>query len=110
VTIGSISIIGIDYTIHFIARYSIEMKKNGQDKAEAFRMTLATAGKAILFNALSVGLGFAVLCFSSIITLRSMGFLLSITMLVSCVTSLTLLPAILLSGNILGKKELKEIK
>ncbi len=101
VTIGSISIIGIDYTLHFIARYSIEMKKNGKNKTEAIRMTFATAGKAIIFNALSVGLGFAVLCFSSIIALRNLGFLLAMTMVVSCVTSLILLPALMALGNVL---------
>jgi predicted RND superfamily exporter protein len=105
VTVGSISIIGIDYTLHFIARYSIEMKKNGADKIKAFQITFATAGKAILFNALSVGLGFAVLCFSSITAIRNLGLLLAVTMLVSCLTSLTLLPAVMSWGNILKREK-----
>ncbi len=95
VSIGSISIIGIDYTLHFIARYSIETDKNPGDRLTALKITFATAGKAIIFNALSVGLGFAVLSFSSITALRNLGFLLAMTMFTSCTASLVLLPAVL---------------
>ncbi len=113
VTIGSISIIGIDYTLHFIARYSIEMKKNSGDPAAAIRLTYSTAGKAIIFNALSVGLGFAVLIFSSIIALRNLGFLLFAAMLTSSIASLVLLPAVIGSGKVMkngGKENMGEIK
>ncbi len=103
VTVGSISIIGIDYTLHYIARYSIEIKKAENDKHRATLLTFATAGKAIIFNALSVGLGFAALCFSNIIAIRNLGFLLAVTMLVSCVTSLVLLPAAMSIGKATAK-------
>jgi predicted RND superfamily exporter protein len=104
VTVGSISIIGIDYTLHYIARYSIEIGKSGNDKLKATLLTFATAGKAIIFNALSVGLGFAALCFSNIVAVRNLGFLLAITMIVSCITSLVLLPAAMSIGKAVSKR------
>jgi predicted RND superfamily exporter protein len=100
VTIGT----GIDYTIHFITRYSRELKNNGGDMQAAYAVTLATTGKAIVFNALSVGLGFAVLLGSNVIPMRTAGLLLAITMLTSSVSAMTFLPAVLAATRIVQKK------
>ncbi|MGC8764311.1 MAG: efflux RND transporter permease subunit [Brevinematia bacterium] len=96
ITIASIAVgAGIDYTIHFLSRFTHEIK-NGKDSEGAFYKTFVTTGKGILFNSLSVGFGFAVLNFSSIMPLRSFGILMFLTMLVSAFASLTLLPAFII--------------
>jgi predicted RND superfamily exporter protein len=103
--IASVSIgTGIDYTIHFITRYSREMKQNGGDMQAAYAATLATTGKAIVFNALSVGLGFAVLLGSNVVPMRTAGLLLAVTMFTSSVSAMTLLPAVLAATKIVQKK------
>jgi predicted RND superfamily exporter protein len=92
ITVASIAIgTGIDYTIHFISRYTYEIK-NGLDFNEAFYKTVSTTGKGIFFNAFSVGLGFATLLLSTIVPLRNFGLLLFVSMIVSSVSALFVLP------------------
>lgn len=96
VTVASIAVgAGIDYTIHFISRYVYELK-NGAKYEEGFYNTFSTTGSGILYNALAVGLGFATLLFSSIVPLRNFGLLMFVTMIVSSLSALTLLPIVLI--------------
>jgi hypothetical protein len=95
---------GIDYSIHFISRFSKEMERRAGDVRAAYAATLSTTGRAIVFNALSVGAGFAVLCLSNVIPFRIAGILLSVTMLTSSLGAMTLLPAVLVVTGALKKK------
>ena len=92
--------IGIDYTIHYMAAFHHEYLLTG-GKGSFLRRTFLTSGKAILFNAASVGAGFAVLCLSQFTMLAELGFLIALTMGTSALASLTLLPILL---NILNPK------
>lgn len=97
VTIASIAVgTGIDYAIHFISRYVYEIK-SGLSYEDAFYKTFSTTGKGILSNAFAVGLGFATLLLSSIVPLRNFGLLMFITMIVSSLSALTLLPVVIIS-------------
>ena len=60
----------------------------------------------ILFNAVSVGAGFAVLIFSKFNMLSELGFLISAIMISSSLGSLTILPTIL---NLLKPKFIKKV-
>ena len=93
--VASIAIgIGIDYTIHFLSAYHRERAKS--DNLEAVEINvLSTTGKAIIFNALSVGAGFAVLSFSTFNPLMYMGILIALTMITSSITAMTILPVLL---------------
>jgi len=105
VTIASIAIgTGIDYSIHFTNRFSLELERNGGDEKQAIAGTLSTTGIGILANAVSVGLGFVVLMFASLGPLRTFGMLLAISMLVSSIASLTLLPAVFHVTGVFRKK------
>jgi predicted RND superfamily exporter protein len=85
---------GIDYAIHLLTFYKNNMKiYNDVDKA--IEMTFLTSGKAIIYNALSVGLGFGVLLFSSLIILGTFGILITLTMLTSAFGALTIIPILL---------------
>lgn len=93
--VSSIAIgIGIDYTIHFIENYHLE-RLRFEDLDTVTIETLKVSGKAILVNALSVGLGFLVLTLSNFVVLRHIGLLVAIIMLTSSVPAMTLLPLIL---------------
>ncbi len=93
--VASVAIgVGIDYTIHFMNAYYHE-RKNSDDLNVVTTKALLGCGKAIVFNALSVGLGFLVLVFSSFMPLIYFGALLAFTMITSSLSSMTLLPVML---------------
>jgi len=83
--------IGIDYTIHYLSTYSASLKALGS-AVDARRKTLATVGPAILYNAVSVGAGFAVLLLSQFKPLNYFGLLIALTMFTSSVGALTIVP------------------
>ncbi len=96
VLIASVAIgIGIDYNIHYISHYTYE-RKEGKDVREAVRNTNSTTGKAIIYNAVSVGAGFLVLIFASLASVGILGVMIAVTMGVSSLLSLTLIPTILI--------------
>lgn len=86
--------IGIDYTIHYLAAYhhAYRMRKDNQ---HFLIHTFYGSGKAILFNAVSVGAGFAVLMLSKFNMLSQLGLLIALVMATSSFASLTVLPTIL---------------
>jgi len=96
VLIGSVAVgIGIDYTIHFIIRFKVELAR-GKTELEALDKTLETTGKAIIINALSVMMGFLVLVLGNIVPMQRFGYLIALTMIISATASITILPALLL--------------
>ena len=86
--------IGIDYTIHYLAAYHREYTKR-QEERDFLIHTFYGSGKAILFNAVSVGAGFAVLILSKFNMLSELGLLIALVMGTSSFASLTVLPTIL---------------
>ena len=97
--VASIAVgIGIDYTIHYMAAYHHEYLLT-KGKGAFLRRTFLTSGKAILFNAVSVGAGFGVLAFSQFNILAELGLLIALTMATSALVSLTLLPVLLITVN-----------
>lgn len=82
--------IGIDYAIHVISRIKKEIKKGNYK--DAFENLLMTTGRAVLINALSVGFGFLVLLFADLLIIKRFGFLTFITMVISSLSSLILIP------------------
>ncbi|MGB9720519.1 MAG: efflux RND transporter permease subunit [bacterium] len=107
VLVGSICIgIGIDYSIHFLSRYSCERKENSPENA--IRNTIKHTGSAIMVNVFTVMLGFLVLIFSNLVPIIRFGILLGITMLSSGFGATTLVPAIILmKEKIINKRRQK---
>lgn len=93
--LGSIAIgTGIDYTIHFMSSF----KYNARAAASWHNITrqvLQTSGKAIIYNALSVASGFAVLMASSFNPIIYLGILIALTMMISSAAAMTIMPAII---------------
>jgi predicted RND superfamily exporter protein len=83
--------IGIDYTIHFMEFFKTEYRAGG----DYLRRTFTGSGKAILINALSVGLGFGALAFSQFRMMAQFGGLIALSMIVTALVSLTLMPALI---------------
>lgn len=92
VMIGSIAVgIGIDYTVHFFNRYK-EERGRGLERDEGIRITMNTVGRAIIYNAVAVALGFLVLLLSGFNILANFGLLVALTMLFSSLGALAVLP------------------
>lgn len=86
--------VGADYAIYLIYRLREEIRKHGACD-EALRVTLATAGKAVIYVALAVGLGYSILMFTGFGMHTRLGFLVAVAMAVSCLSAIALLPAVL---------------
>jgi hydrophobe/amphiphile efflux-3 (HAE3) family protein len=86
--------VGADYAIYLIYRLREEIQKHGVCD-DALRVTLATAGKAVIYVALAVGLGYSILMFTGFGMHTRLGFLVAVAMVVSCLSAITLLPAVL---------------
>lgn len=94
--LASIAIgIGVDYTVHFLSKYRRE-RREGVEPQDAVSETIRTTGRAIIYNAVAVAAGFAVLLFSSFGPIATLGALVAVTMGISAIAALTLLPAALL--------------
>ncbi|HPS28866.1 MAG TPA: MMPL family transporter [bacterium] len=85
--------VGVDYTIHFLWRYKIEMQKH-DDPATAVEHTLFTTGRGIIYNAVSVMVGFVVLLLSSFLPIRFFGALIILSIGTCLIGSIILLPSI----------------
>jgi predicted RND superfamily exporter protein len=85
--------IGADYAIYLLFRIREELGHGG-DLALALRRALMTSGKAILFVSSAIACGYATLCFSGFAFHRHLGALVALAMMVSSLSALVLLPAI----------------
>ena len=96
VMLSSIMIgVGIDYTIHFLYRCRLETR-SGKTLEEAVPTTIQTAGKGILYNGLSVVIGFSVLLVSGFLPIYFFGFLIVFSIVACLLGALTVMPAILI--------------
>jgi predicted RND superfamily exporter protein len=93
--ISSISIgVGIDYTIHFMDSFKREYREYS-GKGNFLKGAYYVSGSAIIVDALSVGLGFAVLRFSKFNMLAEFGFLVATAMMISALSGLVVIPVLL---------------
>jgi len=102
--LASIAIgIGVDYTVHFLSKYRRELRAGNTSHA-AVGETIQTTGRAISYNVVAVAAGFAVLLFSSFGPIATLGALVALSMGVSGLAALTLLPAALIATEVKQKK------
>ncbi|OIO61696.1 MAG: hypothetical protein AUJ47_09090 [Candidatus Marinimicrobia bacterium CG1_02_48_14] len=87
--------VGIDYTIHFLYRFRVEIQGGASD-LDAMHTTLKTTGQGILFNAMAVMVGFAVNMLSNFLPIYFFGWLIVVSILVCTVGAMTLLPVLIM--------------
>jgi predicted RND superfamily exporter protein len=85
--------IGADYASDSLYRLREEFRRTG-DIDRALRTALDTTGRAVLFVALAMSAGFGVYLISDFYAFRILGLFVPLTMMISCLTALTLLPAL----------------
>ncbi len=87
--------VGVDYSIHFLWRYREERQQN-RPAREAVINTITTTGRGIIFNALSVIVGFVVLIISSFTPIRFFGVLVVVSIFTCLIGALVIIPALVL--------------
>ncbi len=85
--------IAIDYSLLIVYRYREELEL--RPPGEALQVTMATAGRAVLFSGVTVAIGLALLVLLPLPFIRSMGIGGVLIPLVSIAAALSLLPAVL---------------
>ena len=89
--------LGVDYSLLMTSRFREELAhREGPDRvADAVRVTVATAGRAVFFSGLTVLLGLLGLVLFEFMILRSVGIAGAIVVGLAVASAVTLLPAIL---------------
>lgn len=92
--------LGIDYSLFMVSRFREEISRR-QGVAEAVRVTMATAGKAVMFSGAAVFVGLAMMIPFAVVFLRSLGMGGALVAVVAVLVAVTLLPAVM---AVLGRR------
>ena len=97
ITIAAISMgMAVDNTIHYIYRYKKELMTDN-NYSLAMRRTHMSIGFAMYYTSITIIIGFLVLVFSNFIPSIYFGLLTSLAMLMALLSSLILLPQLLIA-------------
>ena len=99
ITVAAISVgMAVDNTIHYIYRYKKELKKN--ESYIALKNAHSTTGRAIFYTASTIAAGFCILALSNFFPTVLFGVFTSIAMILAFISSLTLLPNLLVKYKV----------
>jgi len=95
ILIGTIAVgLSVDDTIHFMHNFKRYYDKT-KDIEMSIRLTLQTAGRAMLFTSLILSLGFAVFTFASMQNIVNFGLILAIIAIMAVIADIILAPALM---------------
>jgi predicted RND superfamily exporter protein len=89
--------IAIDVTIRFLVNYKQELPHLNNQVHATLVQTIKHTGISIIYTSLVLVAGFIIFCFSDFGGTKALGWLTSITLVVSTLTNLVLLPALIKS-------------
>ena len=89
--------ISVDDTIHYLAKYRLELKSKRWDIKQCIIMAIREAGLGMFYTSIILFSGFIVFTFSQFGGTQALGLLISLTLLVAMITNLVVLPTLLLS-------------
>jgi len=98
--------ISVDYAIHFLAKYRQELFANHFDVSIAINKSLHETGTSMIYTSVVLFAGFVIFTASDFGGTVALGFLTSITLFISMLTNLIVLPSLLLTFDS-GKRNLK---
>ncbi len=95
-TIAAVSVgIGIDFAIHFIARYREELERLG-DRTEAVAAAGNGTGVALVASAMSSSVGFGILALAPMPLFAAYGLLTALMIMMALTATLVVLPSLLM--------------
>ena len=100
ITVAAISVgMAVDNTIHYIYRYKKEIKLTGSPNT-ALINAHTTTGRAIFYTAATIAAGFSILALSNFFPTRLFGIFTALAMLIAFISSLSLLPNLLVKFKV----------
>ena len=91
--------ISVDNTIHYLARYRLQMKINNYDIKKSVMAAILETGPSMIYSATILICGFLIFAFSSFGGTKIVGFLVPFTLLIALITNILVLPALVLTFN-----------
>lgn len=101
--------IAVDYSIHFLAKYRQELKKNKYKIPISVANALKESGVSMIYSAVVLFFGFLIFAFSSFGGTIMLGILTSVNLILALFANLILLPALLHSYDVAKAKKRGEI-
>lgn len=86
--------LGVDYGIYIMSRFYEEIRRKHSTYRNILYRTLTTSGKAVFFSGFIVSAGIFVWVFSSILLQAKLGMTLCLSLLLSMITSLLMIPVL----------------
>lgn len=87
--------IAIDVTIRFLVNYKQDLPLNNYDVNKTVQQTIQETGISIIYTSLILTAGFVVFLLSKFDGTKALGYLTALTLFLSMITNLTILPALL---------------
>jgi len=91
--------ISVDNAIHFLSRYRLQLKLTRWDIKTSVLMALRETGYSMIYSSVVLFFGFIIFTFSSFGGTKSLGYLISFTLLIALLSNLFILPSLLLTLN-----------
>lgn len=88
--------IAVDFSIHFMAKYRIELIRHSFNVKETVLVALRETGVSMLYTYIILFFGFIIFAFSEFEGTKNLGVLTSVTLTVALLTNLLLLPSIIM--------------
>lgn len=88
--------IAVDFSIHFMAKYRIELVRHSFNVKETVLVALRETGVSMLYTYIILFFGFIIFAFSEFEGTKNLGILTSITLTIALLTNLLLLPSIIM--------------
>ena len=85
--------VGTDYSVFILARYR-EERVNGSSVQQAMETSVTWAGESITTSGATVIISFLSLAFTSVVYLRTIGYVVGLGVLVALLVALTMVPAV----------------
>lgn len=89
--------ISVDDTIHFLAKYRMELKTNKWDLKLCVMNALKETGVSMFYTSIVLFFGFSMFALSQFGGTQALGLLVSLTLLIAMTTNLIVLPSLLLT-------------
>ena len=101
--------IAVDFTIHFLSKYRMELNRNRYNIQKSVSKALNETGVSMVYTSVILFFGFIIFSGSSFGGTIALGVFTSLTLIVALLTNLILLPSLLLSYD-LAKERAKRKK
>ena len=89
--------ISVDNTIHYLARYRLQMKSNNNDIKKSVMAAIMETGPSMIYSASVLICGFLIFAFSSFGGTQIVGLLVPFTLLVALITNIIVLPTLVMT-------------